>query len=148
LVPGYQPNGQPDLIPTIPALTPLGFTQWMTIHILAHPNNESKRLGRVVKNMAIDADGETLDGKPERLPKQLSRHLLPQRYDPKSRDLGNYTWAELSNKVHVILIQNPEKGKHLILICALTQRKFQVIILGASRDDLSWLPSTCEFWEA
>jgi hypothetical protein len=37
--------------------------------------------------MPIDADGKMVDGKPERLPKQISRHLLPGREDRKSRKL-------------------------------------------------------------
>jgi hypothetical protein len=61
----------------------------MTIHILAYPDEESKRLEKVVLAMPIDADGETVDGKPERLPKQISRHLLPGREDRKSRKLVN-----------------------------------------------------------
>jgi hypothetical protein len=37
--------------------------------------------------MPIDADGEMVDGKPERLPKQISRHLLPEREDQKVKEL-------------------------------------------------------------
>lgn len=59
----------------------------MTIHILAYPEEESKRLDKVVLAMPIDADGDLIDGKPERLPKQISRYLLPERFDPKSREL-------------------------------------------------------------
>jgi hypothetical protein len=59
----------------------------MTIHILAYPEVESKRLEKVVLAMPIDADGEMVDGKPERLPKQISRHLLPDREDRKSKKL-------------------------------------------------------------
>jgi hypothetical protein len=43
----------------------------MTIHILAYPDEESKRLEKVVLAMPIDADGEMVDGRPERLPKQI-----------------------------------------------------------------------------
>lgn len=75
------------MAPTVPALTPVGFAQWMTIHILAYPDEESKRLEKVVLAMPIDADGEMVDGKPERLPKQISRHLLPEKEDRKSRKL-------------------------------------------------------------
>ncbi len=61
----------------------------MTIHILAYPEEEAKRLEQVVLAMPIDADGEMVDGKPERLPKQISRHLLPAKEDRKSRKLLN-----------------------------------------------------------
>ncbi|KAH7351084.1 hypothetical protein BKA65DRAFT_250777 [Rhexocercosporidium sp. MPI-PUGE-AT-0058] len=73
--------------PIIPALTPVGFAHWMTINILAYPEEESERLGKVVVSMPIDADGDLVDGKPERLPKQISRHLLPDREDRSSRKL-------------------------------------------------------------
>lgn len=71
--------------PNIPALTPVGFAHWMTIFILSYPEEETKRLQKVVEAMPIDADGEMVDGKPERLPKQISRHLLPPKEDRKSR---------------------------------------------------------------
>ncbi|CZR52996.1 uncharacterized protein PAC_02874 [Phialocephala subalpina] len=73
--------------PVIPSLTPVGFAQWMTIQILAYPDQESKRLDNVVLAIPIDADGELVDGKPERLPKQISRYLLPDKADPKSKKL-------------------------------------------------------------
>jgi hypothetical protein len=57
----------------------------MTIHVLAYPEEEAKRLEKVVLALPIDADGVILDGKPERLPKQISRYLLPQKEDRKSR---------------------------------------------------------------
>lgn len=79
----------PGHAPTIPALTALGFAQWMTLHILAYPDEEAKRLEKVVLAMPIDADGQMVDGKPERLPKQISRHLLPAREDRSSRKLVN-----------------------------------------------------------
>jgi hypothetical protein len=40
-----------------------------------------------VRAMPIDADGDLVDGKPERLPKQISRHLLPVKTDPNSQKL-------------------------------------------------------------
>jgi hypothetical protein len=58
-----------DKRPMIPGLTPAGFAHWMTTWILAYPDQEASRLEKVVVSMPIDADGETVDGKPERLPK-------------------------------------------------------------------------------
>lgn len=75
----------PSDAPTIPALTPVGFAHWMTTYILAYPEAEARRLDRVVLALPIDADGVSLDGKPERLPKQISRYLLPQKEDRKSK---------------------------------------------------------------
>jgi hypothetical protein len=77
----------PSSAPAIPSLTPVGFAHWMTLHILAYPDEEWSRLEKVVLKLPIDADGDLVDGKPERLPKQISRHLLPEREDRKSRML-------------------------------------------------------------
>lgn len=73
--------------PVVPALTPLGFAHWMTIQLLAYPEEESRRLEKVVLALPIDADGQMVDGKPERLPKQISRHLLPEKADRESRKI-------------------------------------------------------------
>ena len=43
----------------------------MTLFILAYPEEEWRRLEKVVMSMPIDADGDLVDGKPERLPKQI-----------------------------------------------------------------------------
>jgi len=78
---------EPTSAPFVPSLTPTGFAQWMTIHILAYPEEEAKRLEKVVLAMPIDADGDLVDGKPERLPKQISRYLLPEKEDRTIRKL-------------------------------------------------------------
>jgi hypothetical protein len=78
-----EPSGGP---PVIPALTPVGFARWITIHILAYPEEESERLQKVVLARPVNADGEVVDGKPERLPKQLSRYLFPQQEDRKYKE--------------------------------------------------------------
>lgn len=69
--------------PIIPGLTPEGFAHWMTTWILAYPDQEAKRLEKVVVSMPIDADGETVDGKPERLPKVCSSHISFRRITHK-----------------------------------------------------------------
>jgi hypothetical protein len=45
----------------------------MTTWILAYPDQEAKRLEKIVVSMPINAD-EPVDGKPERLPKVCSSH--------------------------------------------------------------------------
>lgn len=57
----------------------------MTINLLAYPDAEAKRLEQVVLALPINACGSIIDHKPERLPKQISRHLLPSKHDPKAR---------------------------------------------------------------
>jgi hypothetical protein len=68
---------RPGGMPHIPSLTPAGFERWMTCQIQAFPEQEAKRLNLIMADLPIIADGAFEDGKPERLPKQLSRHLLP-----------------------------------------------------------------------
>lgn len=46
----------------------------MTKWILAYPEQEAVRLEKVVCSLPIDADGQTVDGKPERLPKVYSNY--------------------------------------------------------------------------
>lgn len=71
---------------TVPALTPQGFMQWLVTMIQAYPDEEAKRLDKVVSALPIEADS-LLDGKPERLPKQISRYLLPKEPVRKTKRL-------------------------------------------------------------
>ncbi|KND92487.1 hypothetical protein TOPH_02650 [Tolypocladium ophioglossoides CBS 100239] len=83
--------------PYIPALTPDGFAAWMANFIQASPDHEARRLDHVMAALPIDAAGSSLDGKPERLPKQLSRHLFPSRPHKgteKRVDNALKEWAE------------------------------------------------------
>lgn len=66
----------------MPALTPAGFVRWIIMAIYAYPDEEAQRLDAIMSRLPIDAE---CDGKPERLPKRLSRHLLPSRPDKASR---------------------------------------------------------------
>ncbi|OHE97626.1 hypothetical protein CORC01_07041 [Colletotrichum orchidophilum] len=71
----------------IPGLTPAGFAKWMISNILAYPDPEARRLHAIMTALPINADGPLLNGKPERLPRQLSRHLFPEAYDQKVRKI-------------------------------------------------------------
>lgn len=73
----------PGEVPDVPALTPAGFVRWMTCCILAAPDQEALRLCRVVESLPIDLSSSSHS---ERLPKQLSRHLLPAKPDPITRE--------------------------------------------------------------
>lgn len=64
--------------PSVPSLTPAGFKHWLVSFVQAYPDEEAKRLDKVVSALPIEADS-LLDGKPERLPKQISRYLLPEK---------------------------------------------------------------------
>ncbi|PVH99254.1 hypothetical protein DM02DRAFT_438937 [Periconia macrospinosa] len=59
--------------PHIPALTPDGFREWMTIMIQAYPSNEYARLSKAVLDMPIS----NADDRKERFPKELPRRLFP-----------------------------------------------------------------------
>ncbi|KAK2058792.1 hypothetical protein LY76DRAFT_592952 [Colletotrichum caudatum] len=75
--------------PNTPGLTPAGFAKWMISNILAYPDPEARRLHAIVSALPVNADGPLLDGKPERLPRQLSRRLLPGIHDNKVRKILN-----------------------------------------------------------
>jgi hypothetical protein len=59
--------------PQIPALTPDGFQEWMTVMIQAYPDTEYERLSRAVLDMPIS----NADDCKERFPKELPRRLFP-----------------------------------------------------------------------
>ncbi|KAF4585827.1 hydroxyproline-rich glycoprotein DZ-HRGP [Ophiocordyceps camponoti-floridani] len=69
----------------IPALTSDGFVNWMSVFIQVSPDSEARRLDSIMAALPIEATSETPDGKPERLPKQLSRHLFPSRAHDKTK---------------------------------------------------------------
>ncbi len=79
-------QGDPKSPPCVPGLTPAGFAIWIKTNILAYPDVEARRLEQIVCDCPINADN-LIDGKPERLPKRISRHLLPDKTDKKSRSL-------------------------------------------------------------
>ncbi|PHH68468.1 hypothetical protein CDD80_7491 [Ophiocordyceps camponoti-rufipedis] len=69
----------------IPALTSDGFVNWMSVFIQVSPDSEARRLDSIMAALPIEAASDTPDGKPERLPKQLSRHLFPPRAHDKTK---------------------------------------------------------------
>ncbi|KAM3435325.1 hypothetical protein MY4824_004906 [Beauveria thailandica] len=79
----------PKKWPCIPALTPEGFVQWNVMLIRAFPDQEAARLARVFADIALEAAPEdpsmecssssssSSSSSNARLPRQISRHLLP-----------------------------------------------------------------------
>ncbi|PHH82817.1 hypothetical protein CDD82_4689 [Ophiocordyceps australis] len=70
--------------PYIPAMTLEGFASWMAVFMQASPGLEARRLDMIMSALPVEVEGNTLDGKPERLPKQLSRHLFPGKPQERS----------------------------------------------------------------
>jgi hypothetical protein len=85
----------PTSAPIVPALTSVGFARWEAILILAYPDEEWDRLSRVVLDLPVEVDDEVIDGKPERLPNQIPRHLLPERDNHRSRKLFDRAIVDL-----------------------------------------------------
>ncbi|ROW06494.1 hypothetical protein VMCG_04343 [Cytospora schulzeri] len=85
--------------PTVPGLTPTGFAHWLVTMIQAYPDEEAKRLDKVVSDLPIEADS-LLDGKPERLPKQISRYLLPEKPLRKSQKLVDEAMKDFMEDVN------------------------------------------------
>lgn len=75
--------------PYIPALTPRGFAQWMTILLLAHPDDEVQRLQKAILHLAIDNPDALKEQ--ERFPKEVNRRLFPKTEDSRVR--GNFRRA-------------------------------------------------------
>lgn len=72
--------------PTVPSLTPRGFAHWLITMLQSYPNEEARRLNHVVATLPIEVTSHTsspsslhVDGKAERLPKQVSRYLFPEQ---------------------------------------------------------------------
>ncbi|RXG50624.1 hypothetical protein VDGE_06940 [Verticillium dahliae] len=79
----------PQAHPTIPGLTRMGFVKWMTINILAYPDQESRRFGLLLPDLApLKIIGP--DGAQECLPYTLPRNLLPATHDKKVQDRGDF----------------------------------------------------------
>ncbi|KAK7748047.1 hypothetical protein SLS53_001299 [Cytospora paraplurivora] len=85
--------------PTVPGLTPTGFAHWLVTMIQAYPDEEAKRLDKIVSALPIEADS-LLDGKPERLPKQISRYLLPEKPLRKSQKLVDEAMRDFMEDVN------------------------------------------------
>ncbi|KAH7319652.1 hypothetical protein B0I35DRAFT_408440 [Stachybotrys elegans] len=94
-------QNQVNAKPCVPGLTPTGFEQWATLLIRAYPDREAKRLAHVMTDLPIEAEGSTFDGSLERLPKQLSRSLLPAKRHEKSYDLVKQSLAEWARSMGV-----------------------------------------------
>lgn len=74
--------------PRIPSLTPIGFAQFLTTCILAYPDEEFRRLEKIVADIPLLTDiVRSADGRPKTLPRTMVRSCLPTNYDPKKRKL-------------------------------------------------------------
>lgn len=71
-----QPERDPFMPPSIPALTPQGFVRWQTVQLLLEPEEHVPFLQAAVKRFEITNPG---DGVP--FPKFLPREALPSRPD-------------------------------------------------------------------
>ncbi|KAK2607229.1 hypothetical protein N8I77_005924 [Diaporthe amygdali] len=85
--------------PSVPALTPAGFKHWLVSFMQAYPDEEAKRLDKVVSALPIEADS-LLDGKPERLPKQISRYLLPEKPVRKVQKLVDEAMRDFTQDIN------------------------------------------------
>ncbi|KAI2468263.1 hypothetical protein F4781DRAFT_443649 [Annulohypoxylon bovei var. microspora] len=95
--------------PRVPALTPVGFAQYLTTCILAHPDEEFRRLGKAVADVQLVADSlGGAEGPPERLPRQLLRSQFPVRHDPKSRKILEAALDDLMYDLRLVEPASPK----------------------------------------
>ena len=100
--------------PSVPGLTPAGFSRWIVVNMRAYPDEEARRLERIVSLFPVEADSP-LDGKRERLPRQISRRLLPARPDPKHQTLLDGAVGVFSRAARE---QQPPRPRHVDTVTA------------------------------
>ena len=83
-------QGRDNQKPDIPCLTPAGFERWVTLLIQAHPEEEYKRLQKVILNVPISNPNNIR----ERFPKEIPRTLFPGHEDSRIRDHIEYIISE------------------------------------------------------
>ncbi|KAK1240010.1 hypothetical protein MKX08_007452 [Trichoderma sp. CBMAI-0020] len=100
--------------PVIPALTPAGFEDWMTLLIRAFPDREAKRLDMVLADVPLLADDRHSSRSPVRsssgerlLPRQLPRQLFPERGHARAFDLLESSFSEW-NRITTVPVPPPE----------------------------------------
>ncbi|PNP48010.1 hypothetical protein THARTR1_10429 [Trichoderma harzianum] len=94
-----------DAKPSIPALTPAGFEDWMTLMVRAFPDREAKRLDLVLADLPLLADDRHARLPPAQrlLPRELPRELFPERGHPRVFDLLASSFAEWNTITAVIV---------------------------------------------
>ncbi|KAK1243281.1 hypothetical protein MKX07_003909 [Trichoderma sp. CBMAI-0711] len=97
--------------PCIPALTPTGFEDWMTLMIRAFPDREARRLDLVLADVPLFADDRTSSssssrslGGGQRLPPELPRQLFPERGHARAFDLLASSFAEWKSITSVVVV--------------------------------------------
>ncbi|KAI0843459.1 hypothetical protein F5Y06DRAFT_302640 [Hypoxylon sp. FL0890] len=117
---------QPDSYsrPRVPALTPIGFAQFLTTCILAHPDEEFRRLNKIVSDVQLMADGEQ-----ERFPRQLLRSQFPVRHDPKSRKVLAAALDDLIYDLRLLELPSPKKPL-AIMPPPSSERRSEMLIPG------------------
>ncbi|KAI8960522.1 hypothetical protein F5Y11DRAFT_349453 [Daldinia sp. FL1419] len=98
--------------PRVPALTPIGFVQYFTTCILAHPDEEFRRLDKIVADVQLVIN-PSIDGEPERLPRQLFRSQFPVRCDPKSKKILT---AALDDLIYDLRLLEPSSPRSPLAI--------------------------------
>ncbi|KAL7809089.1 hypothetical protein V8C26DRAFT_412435 [Trichoderma gracile] len=104
--------------PCIPALTPTGFEDWMTLMIRAFPDREARRLDLVLADIPLFADDRTTSSSSsssssssrsslqggQRLPRELPRELFPERGHARAFDLLASSFAEWKSITSVVVV--------------------------------------------
>lgn len=95
--------------PRVPALTPVGFVQYITTCILAHPDEEFRRLDKIVTDVQLVADTSVAaDGQPEKLPRQLLRSQFPVTYNPRTRKILAAALDDLQEDLGIFRLSSPK----------------------------------------
>ncbi|KAL6855717.1 hypothetical protein J3F83DRAFT_754026 [Trichoderma novae-zelandiae] len=103
--------------PSVPALTPTGFEDWMTLMIRAFPDREARRLDLVLADIPLFADDRPSSSSSSRsssasasaqggqkLPRELPRELFPERGHARAFDLLASSFAEWKSITSVVVV--------------------------------------------
>lgn len=77
----------PKSKPRLPALTPAGFSRYMTISLLAYPEQEFRRLQKATSEMPVLSGGSATAEETMQFPSELIRSLFPAKHDADTREL-------------------------------------------------------------
>ncbi|UKZ78382.1 hypothetical protein TrVFT333_006119 [Trichoderma virens FT-333] len=103
-----------DSKPSIPALTPAGFEDWMTLMVRAFPDREAKRLDLVLADIPLLADDRhaRLPSAQRLLPRELPRELFPERGHVRVFDLLASSFAEWNTITAVVVPPEAVASSH------------------------------------
>lgn len=108
----------------------------MALHLQAFPDGVFKRLDRIISDFPLDVTS-VLDGKTERLPKQLSRYLLPSEPDRHVRSLLQQAVKRHFGESALLTLLLPSERSELPPISSMASRPSSISSAASSESSTS-----------